>query len=356
VVSDLELGSLLAHCIDAGGALPYLALVTAANPGGLRELLGRRTRLDDDEPTLSDTVRFARDQFQKPLAEVVLLLRSNVTVVDPRALGADAATARHLSELITEGYRANEPRPIERDGRSLDPALLTLSRAAVRLDPSSELLAAYDVVRWFIMRYRADLADSNLADHERARVRAVLREEARLLGVEAGRLVGVIARTEEIARHAGIDLGAQEPAPRMPDDLLARLVSDGRGGRPDTDAVTRRREVLRVYRHSLNPRPSAALPEPTAEERHRFVRAIDQLRLFVPVELTAGEDARGYPILQGTVPQRAGLVTVTIEHGRTSLRPQGRAQVRGRVVAIPYIDAEGKDALRHTLSLASVMV
>lgn len=67
VVSDLELGSLLAYCIDAGGALPYLALVSAANAGGLRELLGRRTWLDDDAPTLSHIVPFAGISSKSPL-------------------------------------------------------------------------------------------------------------------------------------------------------------------------------------------------------------------------------------------------------------------------------------------------
>lgn len=284
------------------------------------------------------------------------MLRSHVSAVDPQAVGTDDATAQYLSELLAEGYRADEPRPVERDGRSEDPALVTLSRAAVHLDPSSELLAAYDVVRWFLMRYRADLADGNLADHERERVRATLREEARVLGVDAGRLIGVISRTEDIARHADIYLGAARPGPQMPTDLLARLVSYSRLGRPDTDSETSQREILRVYQKSLGPRPTAALPEAIPEERQRFVRAIAELALFVPVELTAGEDTRGQAIFYGTAPHEGNSVTVAIERGRTSLRPRRRAKVRGRVVPLPYVDANGKDSVRHVLSLVFVVV
>lgn len=354
VVSDLELGSLLAHCLDIDGAVPYLALVTAANPGGLRDLLGRHTRFDD-EPTLSHTVSFAGDRFHKPLAEVVRVLRSNVAVADPSALGTDNTTAHHLSELLADGYRANEAHPVERNGRSEEPALLTLSRAVVRLDTSSELLAAYDVVRWFMIRYRAGLADLNLADHERERVRGALREEARVLGVDAGRLIGVISRAEEIARHADMNLGEEQPTPRMPDELLARLVSHRIRAQPESDASGTRLEILGAYRRSLRPKPTATLPVPTIDERRRFLRAIGELRLFVTVEVTESKDARGYPVLCGRAPHGGASVTVTMDRGRTSLRPRGGVKICGRVLPLPYVDAQGRDALRYTLSLASVL-
>ena len=356
VVGDLELGSLLAYCIEVGGGLQYLALVSAANPGGLRELLGRHTWLEDDEPSLSHIVPFARDQFQQPLDNVVRELRSNTFAVDARSLGTDDVTAHHLSELIAEGYRVDEPRSIKRDGRLEEPALLTLSRATIRLDPLSELLAAYDVVRWFIVRYRADLADHNLADHERERVRAALREEARDLGLDASRIVSVISRVGEIARHAGINLGTNQPAPRMPDELLSRLASLYRAEKADTGTRTRRTEILRIYRQSLRPRPTAAMPETTVEERKGFVRAIDQLGLFVKVNLNTSEDARGFPIYHGTALHVGASVDVTIERSRSSLRFPGPTAVRGRVIPLTYVDSNGKDTVRYVLSLASAVV
>lgn len=353
VVNDLELGSLLIDCIKAGGALPYIGLVTAANPGGLRELIGRR-KLLDDEPTLSQTVPFACDQFQKPIAKVVQILRSTTPVVDSKAIGTDDVTAHRLSELLVEGYRADEVRSVERDGRSEDPTLLTLSRETVRLDTSSEILAVYDVVRYFVVKYRADLADQNLADYERERVRAALREEARLLGVDAGRLIGVISRMDEIARRANIDLGVDRPTPPITSESLERLVFQSERFQSKLDADARRREILRVFRSSLGPKPAANLPQPTPEERRRFLRAIDQLGLFIPVELTVSEDDRGNAIFQGTVPHAGGAVTVTIPRGRTSLRLEKRTKVRGRLIELASRDAKEKDNVRYSLSLTSI--
>jgi hypothetical protein len=354
VINDLELGSLFADSLSGGpgSALPFLALVTAANPGGLRDLLGRRTWLDDDEPVLSHAVPFARDAFRMPLADVVRVLRSGMSPVNPKAIGAEEVVAGHLTELLADGYRINDPQFVERKGEKEEPALLTLSRASIRLDPASELLAVYDIVRWFVMRYRPDLADTTLVDHERERVRAAAREDARLLGLDARRLLGVAARMEEIARHADMDLGEDLPPARLPDEYVARLATAAAVHRTDTDASTLRREILRVYRENVRPRPTADLPETSLDDRRRFHRTIKNLELFTTVELKPGEDIRGRAAFLGVDPRTGNQIVV--EKSRTCLRLRDRTLVRGRVVPVSGVDRDGNETMRYVLTLAHV--
>lgn len=349
VVTDLELGSLLAHCACLPGALPYLALVTAANPEGLRGLLDRRTSLEGDEPTLAHRVPFARTQFQRPLAEVAAALCSPARDLKPDAISSDEPTAQYIMELRSAGYAVDDPRPVERDGRADEPALLTMSRGVIRLDQTSELFAVYDIARWFVGKYRGSLKDKNLAKYERQRVREALREDARLMGLDAGAIVRLLSGMEDVARHAKIDLGARETPPELPDDLLARLMLQSRSADAD-DAAERRHAIAALHRKILHPRPTAALPEATAADRRQFLRIIADLELFMPVELEPGEDDRGNLILSGAANHNSGVVTVAIDHWRTSLRPRGRAGARGRLVR-----HEQRDGVKHLLNLASLM-
>jgi hypothetical protein len=356
IVSDLELGSLFAHLAKAPGALPYLALVTAANTGGLRELLGRRTRLEDTDPKqLCQVIPFALSRFTTPLSQLLTTLRSAKGTITPKAVGADEDTAHHLSELLREGYRVDEPRTVQRDGKVVEPSLITLSRSAISLDERSELLAVYDIVHWFFARYRGDLADSGLTDFERHRVRTALRDEARALGLNPYKLVGLLSRLEELARRARINLGESDRPPAMPSAILKRLTSALNGLAPNARPSVNSQRIVQAYSRLATERPVAFMPLPTPIERTRFLDTLNELGLFVPLDLRLGVGPRGDPVYMGTAKQGAESVQVSVEPGRTCLRPGQGARVRGRVVPIPHRGRDGEDEVRFSLSHASMM-
>jgi hypothetical protein len=349
VVADLELGSLLAECINRGGDLPYLGIAAAACAGGLRDLLGRRTWLDDDQPVLSHTVPIARDRLRVPIGEAMEVLRSS-TEVSATQMGTDEATAYHMNELLAAGYRVDEPRTVQRDDNAEEPALLTLSRVVIRLDRESELLAPYDILRWFFDRYGMDLTDPNLAEYERERVRQALKREARQIGVDATGVLAGMTRTKEIARHAGVSLGAVESVTPLRDGDLLPLMRAANDARQVGAVGSIEREVRRLYRENVLPRRGAQLPTVSSQVRREFVGIVSALGLFDHVELSPTEDAGGQPVFSGNVSIDGRPTAIILERGRTSLRLSRTTGVRCRVVPIHYVDRDGRDAMRYAIS------
>lgn len=356
VVADLEFGGLLVRCLEGrpNRALAFMALAAAANPGGVRELLGRHTWLDDKEPYLSQVVSFARSDFRGSLALVTEHLRAKPETVDARVLGTDESLAARLAELLADGYRLDAPRMVERDDAAKDPAVLTLSRRVIALDTYSEVLATYDILSWFIPRFRADLADRNLAAYEQDRVRSALREEAGQIGIDPGRLLGVMTRFSEIARHADIELGSQISAERIPAPLLETLARASSNVRPTVGPRENKRRLLSAYRSTVAPTMSISWPDVTSNDRRQFLQIIGEMDLFVPCQLTPGENERGREVLEGEAQHDGRTVSVEIETSHTSLRLSRRTRVRGRVLPLPYVAANGDPAVRYILTSASV--
>jgi HrpA-like RNA helicase len=363
VVQDLQLGKLLAHCClnERRTALPDVAAVAAAMESiGFRGLLGRRTFLDADIPNLTSNVHFPHTDFAKPLTEVwqALVKRSSKSPIAPAELGTSEDVAHHISELIADGYVLSEPQK-PKDSRTDDkPILLTFKKTLVELDRQSELLASYEIVRYFFNKYRWELQHRQYAEFEKARVRRSMMDESSALGLNPSALLSVLGRLSEIARKADIDLRVKQSAPTISSNDASLIleaqqridsangISARRSSRPDIDRAAK--EI-----QASSPRESLLPLEES--DRKELLRLFGTLQMFATCNLTRRTDERGKTSYVGQVVHDGNQVEVDILIEKTPLRCQRETfVVRGQVVPMPYRDKDGKEQVRYVLNHTTI--
>lgn len=303
VVSSIAHGTLLAKLKDHPGSLAIVAAVAGASESvPLADLVGRSVRLDLG--TLDEVEIVPAAWLTKPASEVHAAL-SRIREFDAASIAGAGVAEGGISAVgvaLTAGLR---PAPLS---PATTPTLyLELRRAAIRLDPDSELLSVYAILRHFYNEFENASRDEETFEEE---ARRHAREDGcRRLGVLPGPLGLVRRRLRDVLRKAKIKL----PRERIPErPIPASILAAGRSrGIPEE-------RLMAGWKRLSGERFVEHLPSISDADRQAFLKAVSEVRAFERVPLRADEDG-----WRGDVAGPKGRREVRLDPARTSIRFHG---------------------------------
>jgi hypothetical protein len=132
-----------------------------------------------------------------------------------------------------------------------------------------------------------------------------------------------------------------------------QLVSDGISDRSTWPADLARhvRDIESALRRQSSRRSTFLLPEPSVNERRRFLHLIHEIGMLSDSELKVEPDARGKDWWVGRAKRQGQWVEVRLDPGRTSIRPRTQPWAcQARIVPRSYVDDRGIETVRYQLT------